>query len=208
MDKQDIIFIVTAILLVIALIYLSFDVVYGQVVTNSTPVIVTQQPLATQPQVQQVAQQTDQNSMVATIAAVGTIATGMFAAYLKREDTKVKKEAEEGHGVNEFRLEATTEAVKEINNSLKATDQSNLEFAKMMQVLFRPFKESETVRKAYDKYLYNGIPVLQALDQFVGESQQDLEDYYNGTNNKEDKFDTCNDPIVQKLALVRNKSKK
>jgi hypothetical protein len=207
MDKQDVIFIVTAILLVIALIYLFFDVAYAQVVTNSTPIVVAQ-PVATQPQVAEVAQQTDNNSIVAAIGAIGAVATGMFTVYLKKEDTKVKKEAEQGHDQNEFRLEATTEAVKEINNSLKATDQSNLELAKIIQVALLPFKEHATVRKAYEKYTYNGMPVLQALDQFVGVSEQDLTDYYNGTNDKVDKFDTCNDPIVQKLALVRNKSKK
>ena len=182
----------------------------GQPVTHSTqPLIVVQQPTqVTEQQVEGVVKQADNNSIIGAIATVGTIATGLFTLYLKKEDKKVKEQSYEGHEQNEFRLEAATEAVKEMNNSIKATDACNLEFAKIIQVLFKPFKEHETVRKAYEKYTVDGIPVLEKLDQFVAQSQSDLEEYYNGENEKEDKFDTCNDFIVQKLALVRNKSKK
>ncbi len=112
------------------------------------------------------------------------------------------------HGENEFRLEAATVAVKEMNRSLEATDQANVELAKIIKVLFKPFKENAKLKEAYDKYTVDGTPVLQALDEYVEDAQTDLIEYYNGRNDKEDKFDTCNDPIVQKLTAVRNKSKK
>ena len=180
------------------LVATSFNFVTAQTVTNSTPVLVL-------PPAQQ--QQTTDPIGLASII-VTSVVVPVVGAFLYKKDSKTKEVAKDLHGENEFRLEASTEALKEMNNSLKATDQGNLEFYKIVQALFKPFKENETLKKAYENYTVDGTPVLQALDEYIEDAQTDLIEYYNGENTKEDKFDTCNDPIVQKLALVRNKSKK
>ncbi len=177
-----------------------FGVSFAQTVTNSTPVVVL--PPAQQP----IQQATDPIGLASII--VTSIGIPAVTYFLTKKDNKTQAKSNENHAQNEFRLEASTEALKEMNNSLKATDQGNLEFYKIVQALFKPFKENETLKKAYANYTVNGTPVLQALDEFIEDTQVDLREYYNGENTKEDEFDTCNDPIVQKLALVRNKSKK
>src|SRR5688500_6460710 len=184
-------------LLCFAIVIASIDFASGQVLTNSTPVVILPSAATTANQ----AVATDPISLISII--VTTIGIPAIGYFLSRKDDKTKEIAKEGHNQNEFRLEATTEAVKEMNNSLKATDAGNLEFAKIVQALFKPFKENETLKKAYANYTINGTPVLQALDEYIADSQVDLVEYYNGTNNKEDRFDTCNDPIVQKLTAVR-----
>lgn len=199
-------------ILILILIIVTFfganQLVYAQVpATNSTPIFVVQ-PQATQ-EIQQVAQQTDNNTLIGIASlVVTTVVAPLIVKITRDKDKKTDEHAKELHNENEFRIEASTEALREMNNSIKATDKGNLEGFKIIQALFQPFKETENLKKAYDKITVEGVPVLDALDNFVRDSQSDLEDYYNGENEKKDKFDTCNDPIVQKLALVRNKSKK
>lgn len=189
--------------LIFAILIVGLGQAFGQVVTNATPPVIILPP-NTSTATQAVA--TDPISLISM--ALTTIGIPLVGAFLLNKDKKTKEKAEELHGENEFRLEASTEALKEMNNSLKATDAGNLEFAKIVQALFKPFKENTKLKEAYDKYTVDGTPVLQALDEFIEDSKVDLIAYYTGENNKEDRFDTCNDPIVQKLALVRNKSKK
>ena len=189
--------------LIFAILIVGLGQAFGQVVTNATPPVIVLPPTATTAN-QAVA--TDPVSLASIIVtSIGIPAIGYL---LSRKDEKTKEVAKDLHNENEFRLEASTEALREMNNSIKATDQGNLEGFKIVQTLFKPFKEHEGLKKLFDNYTINGTPALQALDEFIADSENDLIEYYAGTNEKQDKFDTCNDPIVQKLALVRNKSKK
>lgn len=198
MSKDTTIWILISGILIFACIVAGIGFAFGQ--TNSTPSVVVLPPQPT------TAQATDITGLASII--VTSIVVPIVGAFLYKKDDKTKEKAQELHGENEFRLKASTAALKEMNNSLKATDEGNLEFYKIVQALFKPFKENETLKKAYANYTVNGTPVLQALDEYIQAAQIDLVEYYNGENNKEDEFDTCSDPIVQKFALVKNKSKK
>lgn len=171
---------------------------------NGTQFIPVYLPPQQQETVQGIAQQTDSNSILGVLGILfsGTIAP--FIIKLVREYNEGKKE----HAENVFRLKAVSSALKEQNNSVKQTDEGDLEQAIIIQKFMKMFHDYPKLREMMDKITIKGVPIMQAQDNFVADSQSDLEEYYSRNNLPEDDFDTCNDPIVKQLTAVRNKSRK
>lgn len=200
--------------LIFAILIVGLGQAFGQTVpatigTSSTAFNGTQFiPVYLSPQqqetVQGVAQQTDSNSILGVLGILfsGTIAP--FIIKLVREYNEGKKE----HAENVFRLKAVSSALKEQNNSVKQTDEGDLEQAIIIQKFMKMFHDYPKLREMMDKITIKGVPIMQAQDNFVADSQSDLEEYYSRNNLPEDDFDTCNDPIVKQLTAVRNKSRK
>lgn len=196
-------------LLAFAIIVASIDFASAQqVITNSTPIA---------PNVVLLPQQTvtpTNNGEQGIWGLASLIVTGVaipaVGLFLAKKDEKTKEVAKEGHDQNEFRLEAASSTLKEINNSIYQTDKGNLELATIVQKFMQVFRDYPQLEKLLkdDKYAIKGISLTDTMDQFVAASKDDIEAYYDKNSLPEDKFDTCNDPIVQNITAVRNKSKK
>ncbi len=172
-------------------------------ITNGTQFIPIYLPQAQGP-VQQVAQQTDTNSIVsiASILFTGTIAPFIYKL------VKSKNEGEEEHKTNVFRLEATSSALKAQNESIQETDKDAYQQAKIIQGMLTAMTKKPEIKTMFNEEKIDGIGLVDYVDRFVAESRNDLEEYYNRNNLPEDAFDTCKDPIVQSVTAVRNKSRK
>ena len=201
-------------LVILFFVGFSMNYAFGQTVetigTSSTSTINGTQvlPVFIPPQSQQTGQ-TDQTGMYGLISLIVTgIALPVVTKMLKDKDEKTKEQAHAENYENEFRLKATASALKAQSQSLEETDKSNLELAQIIKVLFKPFKDNPEAKKYFDQFTYKGIPVLDALDRFIAESENDLEEYYKSNNLPQDDFDTCKDQIVQQVTAVRNKSRK
>lgn len=157
---------------------------------------------------QQVAQQTDNNTVVASIGAIGTVAATLFGLYLKKNDTKGEQKAEADHEQNTFRLEATSSALKATNESIEATDRAAYQHARITRGILKVITQKPELKEMFNSEKIDGVGLVDFTDKFVAESANDLEEYYNRNNLPEDDFDTCNDKIVKQVTAVRNKSRK
>jgi hypothetical protein len=174
--------------------------------SNNTQFIPVYLPPPIQPQetVQEVAQQTDTNSII-TVASL--LFTGTIAPFIIKL-MRAKNESQQEHDQNVFRLKATSSAIKEQNKSLQETDKGDLEQAVIIQKFMKMFHDYPKMKEMMDKITVKGVPIMQAQDNFVSDSRNDLEDYYSRNDLPEDEFDVCNDPIVKQVTAVRNKSRK
>ena len=204
-------------LLIFAVSVVSIGFVFGQTVpatigTSSTafngtqyiPVYLPPQQVQQQETIQGVAQQTDTNSMMNII---GILFTGTIAPFIVKL-VKDYREGQKEHEQNVFRLKAVSSALKEQNSSIEQTDKGDLEQAIILQKFMKMFHDHAQLKEMMDKITVKGVPIMQAQNNFVSDSENDLEEYYKNNNLPEDDFDTCNDPIVKQVTAVRNKSRK
>ena len=216
--KDDVkIWIAVASILIFAGFMVGLSEAFGQTVTpatigtsstafNGTQFIPVYLPPPNQVQetVQGVAQQTDTNSVLGVLGILfsGTIAP--FIIKLVRE----YKSGQAEHEQNVFRLKAVSSALKEQNSSIEQTDKGDLEQAIILQKFMKMFHDYPKMKEMMDKITIKGVPIMQAQDNFVAESENDLEEYYSKNDLPADDFDTCNDAIVKQVTAVRNKSRK
>lgn len=191
-------------ILIIALMIVTFfganQLVYAQVITNSTPSVIVLPPNTGTAQ----AVATDPVSLASII--VTSIGIPLVGAFLYKKDDKTKEAAKEMHGENEFRLEASSEALTEMNNSLKATDQAAVEHLKVTQGILLMISQKKELKDFFNEHKIDGVGLIDFANKLLADSESDLEKYYQDSGLVKDRFDRCNDGIVKTFTAVRNKS--
>lgn len=177
--------------------------------TSSTSYNGTQQVLPVFIPSNQQEQQTDQTGLYGIISLIVTgIALPIVTKVLKDKDEKTKEEARAENDENVFRLKATASALKAQSQSLEETDKAAYQLSLIVKGMINVFSKKDELKALFNEEKIDGIGLVDYVNKFVAESENDLEDYYKNNNLPVDDFDTCKDTIVQQLAAVRNKSRK
>lgn len=202
MNRTDIPLLIGACILIIFVgIIAFFGLVYGALpasqngtqptIIQQPPVIIQQPALPPTQQVQATAQQADNTSLASIIVtAIGVPAVGAFVKYMNDK-------GKQDHQQNEFRLKAMASTLSSTSNSLEETDKANTDNAKLLKMIKDDLvKEGGKISQA----------TADAIEKNYKDCEADIQAYYYRSPPIKDEFDTCNDPIVQKVVEVRDKT--